>query len=443
MLILRATACSFLAACVAMRCSGQGRRPDASAGAATALSAAQPVIETLRGLRIVHLFGTAQERGRAHGERLAADIVSWVDAELTYRFGERRALLEQARRMLPRYISFPDEVGREIDAIHAGMLASGVDLTLAGFERPLDLDDLRLVNALDVFSAFGCSGFTVWGEQVEGGGVLTTRNFDWPCTGQHMVDDVIVLVQHPAEGHAVASVTLPGYVGVVTGVSADGVAVFLHVGSGRTGMPDSDAMPTAIAVREAVMRAESPAAIAALGAEMLEETSPPASYISRFVLPRVLQAKGADAVPAVVFETDLDGVRRRRENLAPCVVTNHFGAHEAGGDSGQRYERIAADLRRWQIDGDRRVSVAEAWDALASVSRASPRFGTLHSLVFRAEPWVFELALGRRDADGSIVAAPKAGAARRHVLTREQLFEPRRPKPALLESGEADRVDRR
>jgi hypothetical protein len=68
------------------------------------------------------------------------------------------------------------------------------------------------------------------------------------------------------------------------------------------------------------------------------------------------------------------------------------------------------------------VSPVEAWDVLATVDRGGKRsFGTLHALVYRHEPWCFELRVAELK-DGGLVAAPVS--ARRYVLTRAELFAP-------------------
>ena len=69
---------------------------------------------------------------------------------------------------------------------------------------------------------------------------------------------------------------------------------------------------------------------------------------------------------------------------------------------------------------DEQVDIDEAWRVLRSVERGGGRFfGTLHSLVFRHDPWCFELRVAEL-ADGGVVAAPSSG--RRYQLTRAQVF---------------------
>lgn len=380
-------------------------------------------IEQHEGLRILHVHGTPAERGYAHGFLLGHEIAAVAIAEFTARFARQQPLLQQVRGAFERLIDYPDDVRAEIEAVWAGLCASGADLDMPELERRFDLQDLRIANALDVFGLLGCSSFTVSGDGVEGGGVLTARNFDWPLTGPHLLDATILLVEHLPDGRATAAVTWPGYVGAVTGINRDGVAAFLHVGSAAvTFTPEPDSWPSAIALRALLTgaRADGGAATFDLAQELLGNTSPPAGYLMHVVLPRAPIDQG----PARVFETDRDSCVRGDSPGSVCVVTNHFqkrtDGRDASNDSLRRQQRVRAGIDQCQTSADHKVSIAEAWDLLAAVERGGGHaFGTLHSLVFRHEPWYFELRVGAMDGR-QVVAAP--ASARRHVLSRAQVF---------------------
>ncbi len=393
-------------------------------------------IDTVDGLRVVHVWGDAQQRGYAHGFLLAADVTTLVREEFAARFARLPGLLQQARGAIGRVVTFPDEVRTELEAVYAGVVAAGVSRDMPELEREFDLTDLLVANALDVFALMGCSGFCVWGEQAVGGGVLTGRNFDWPFTGQHMLDGTILLVQHPSDGRVVASVTWPGYVGSVSAVSSDGVAAFLHVGTGKlTRTPEPESWPTAVAA-QLLLRRFDPAAPAAgfdLAAELLGYTSPPAGFLTHVVLPR----PPADAAPVGLFEVDARKcVRADLPAGLPSVVTNHFLTRTDGRgaslDSVDRQKRIRTGLEQCLLADDRLVSVDEGWTMLRGGGHA---FGTLHSLVYRHEPWVFELRVAdlgvpTRDAANArrpVVAAPDS--RRSYRLRRDQVF-PRDPAAA-------------
>lgn len=397
---------------------------DAGASDSADLSARRGLhgaLERHDGLRVLRLWGTPTERGYAHGALLAEDIAAIMRQEFAARFASTPALLDQARAALARLIEYPEEVEQELDGLWQGVLASEVDLDMPALGRRFDRVDLGVANALDVFGLMGCSGFTVWGDEVVGGGVLTARNFDWPLTGAHMLEHTLLIVQELGDGRQVASLGWPGYVGTVTGVSADGVAASLHVGSARLRLPEPSSWPAAIAVRKLLASSARGEDRLAQAQAYIEYTSPPVGFLTHVVLPEA-PAQGA---PAVVFEADARRCVRGGLRDDVVVVTNHFTTRDDGagasGDSLARQAVLQQALQTCVELGDRRVDVGEAWRALAAVEAGGGRFfGTLHALVFRHDPWVFEVAVAALDEDGAVLAAPSGG--RRHRLSRAQVF---------------------
>jgi hypothetical protein len=385
-------------------------------------------LEDHGGLRVLRTWGTPAQRGYAHGFLLAAEIAAVARAEFTARFARQQPLLQQVRAMVPRLVAWPDDLRRELDALFDGLTEAGVDLQMPELERAFDRQDLLVANALDIFGLLGCSSFTVSGGQVAGGGVLTGRNFDWPFTGDHMLANTIVAVEHGAGGRAIASVTWPGYLGTVTGLSSDGVVVCLHVGSGKiTMLPEPESWPTAVAAR-AILEQVTATTADPFGKakELLGNTSPPAGFITRVAL-----ASPVAGAAAAVFEAD-----SRKCLLAPAaaalVTTNHFQGRSDGRaaskDSTDRAQKIRAGIERCLAGSDHQLTTASGWELLQSVDRGGGHaFGTLHSLMVRPAPWYFELRIARHDAQKGIVPATRSD--RRFVLARDELF------PAELPAG--------
>ena len=394
-----------------------GASPEGSPAAAVA---AHGRLERPAGLRLLRLWGTPEERGYAHGRLLAADIVANLSKEFVSQFAQRPSLLEQARAALPRLIDYPAELRRELDALWRGVLSEEPDLFMPAFGRAFDQQDLLLANAMDVFGLMGCSSFTMWGDEVDGGGVMTARNFDWHVTGEHIVNASLLIVQEHEDGRQVASFGWPGYIGTVSGVSGDGVAAYLHVGSARQAMPEPSSWPAAAAARMVLEAPETGDARLRRARELVEYTSPPAGFLTHVVLPAV----PASGVPAAVFETDTRRCVPGAPQPGPFVVTNHFRTREDGAaaraDSLGREERLQRGLTGCLEVGDLRVDAEEAWRMLSGVARGGGSyFGTLHSLVFRHDPWHFEARFAEL-REGAVVAAPRS--ARRYRLTREQVF---------------------
>jgi hypothetical protein len=380
-------------------------------------------VEEHGGIKLLRIWGTPAERGYAHGFLLGKEVAAVAIAEFTARFARQQPLLEQARMAVGRLIEYPEDVRAEIEALFEGLVASKADLQMPELERAFDLKDLLVGNALDVFGLLGCSSFTVWGEQVVGGGVLSGRNFDWPFTGKHMIEHTVLVVQHLPNGRAVASVTWPGFVGTVSGVSSEGIAAFLHTGSGKiTRTPEPGSWPSAVAARAILgeCKAADGVAVFAEARRLLGYTSPPIGYLTDLVLPKVPQGHA----PVAVFETDSESSVQGEETKGALVLTNHFRTRKDGrdpsNDSLNREQRVRTCIDGCLGVGDKLVSTEEAWTILESVQRGGGHaFGTLHSVVFRHEPWCFELRVAAHE-DKGLVAAPKS--PRRFALTQKQLF---------------------
>ena len=373
-------------------------------------------------LKVLRVWGTPTERGVAHGTLLAEEIVTLVRTEWTTRFSWKPALLDEGRRMAGRLIDWPEPMRTEIEAVYTGLVATKVSLKLEKFSRDMDLQDLLFANALDVFATLACSGFTAWGDRVEGGGVLSARNFDWPFTGSFLIENVVLLVQHPtgADTQPTASITWPGYVGAVTAINAAGEAVYLHVGSGKHTMaPEPESWPTAAAARHILERSH--ASLFDRAREALEYTSPPAGYLVRTIAGKVAE----DDVPTRVFEVDSRSVSESKPEAKGGlrITTNHYldrkDGRQAAFDSRKRFESVAKCVADYLAADDQMVNAEEAWAALDSVQRSGKRFGTLHSLVFRAEPWVFELGVGTIREDGGVATATRGP---RFKLERNAVF---------------------
>lgn len=379
-------------------------------------------LEERSGLRILRVWGTPQERGYAHGVLLGREIVHVLALEWQARFARMPEHLERMRAALPRLVAWPERIAAELRGLHRGVVASGARLRLDAVERDLDLRDLEVANALDVFAVLACSGFTLTGPAVAGGGVLTARNFDWPWTGPHLAEHTLLVVQEPGDGLAFASVAWPGYVGAVTAVNEAGVAVFVHIGNGRlSSAPRPGSWPTAVATREVLERG-SPGAALSVARAALAHTSPPASYTTRVVLP-VADAEGR---AEHLFEADVD-----RIVVSPgapvCVVTNHFLGRTPGRgaalDSVRRQEVLQGILAP-AAAGREPATAALAWEALGAVARDHRiAYSTVHSLVFRHDPWRFEVAIGQPQAGRRLVPAPRTTP--RFALSRAELFPDR------------------
>ena len=108
----------------------------------------------------------------------------------------------------------PDAYQRELNATFA-----------AGQGSQAEIDALVVANALVELRCFGqCSAFLVEPQRSANHEMLFGRNFDMPTYGA--LDRIVLLaVCRPARRHAFASVTWPGFIGVLSGMNDAGLAV--------------------------------------------------------------------------------------------------------------------------------------------------------------------------------------------------------------------------
>ena len=200
-------------------------------------------LEMFDGTRLLHLEGTPEEMGRQHGALLKPEIKRLVNkivygvgvgssfAKGRWFFGE----IEEAQRRLnpfidPRYLA-------EMDAI---ALATG-------HER----EEIRLANFFP--ELFHCSGFAIFGDATRGGTLYHGRILDY-LRGMGLEQNAVVIVSKPDKGHAWVNVSYSGFVGSVTAMNDQKVAIGEMGGRGEGNW---DGKPMAQLVREVMEKAGS------------------------------------------------------------------------------------------------------------------------------------------------------------------------------------------
>lgn len=368
-------------------------------------------LDEINSIRVVRVWGTPEEMGFAHGYLLADDIVTYLNESIAASVGEDAQAYAAALELVRGIVQVPPETKAEIAAILDGIRAKkgGLpDLKAPG--RPVQYEDLVVANAGDLTRAFACSGFTVWGDSAGDAGVITARNFDFAAFTRYALEPGLILVRAPAGKRKVATITMPGYIGVFTGLNEDGISAFLHDGDGpQLKSPNGRYTPLALALKDFAERA-TPADALDLAETVLRRVGPyPFSYMVRIAGPRA----GHDKPPARVFRIDASGIGENEPGRSRCITTNHYvgGNAVSQGGSADRYALIESALHG-------RVTPDSAWNALAAVAAGDPGCTTLHSLVIYPELRRLDVAFAR--LEGQPLPAP---LNRRSSITFDQLFE--------------------
>ncbi|UCG31711.1 MAG: hypothetical protein JSU68_08580, partial [Phycisphaerales bacterium] len=191
----------------------------------------------IEGLTVLRVWGTPAERGYAHGYLMAEQIAAVMDQYLKDGPLGEGSIERYEKRTLPRLAMM--KIDPEHEAEMRGIL-EGVEARLGGpaempiLGRPMRYEDIMAANCTGDLSRSGCSSFAAWGEMTSDGGTIGARNMDWPVI-QCLLDTQIILVNVPEPDSGRlgwVGITWPTYVGVNTGMNAEGLTVATHDAGG-------------------------------------------------------------------------------------------------------------------------------------------------------------------------------------------------------------------
>jgi isopenicillin-N N-acyltransferase like protein len=295
------------------------------------------------GLREVYLEGAPESIGADH-VRLLRDRMIANESELWNEYEHyvpwwiaRVGLLDYS---LVRYhgldAGVPDARRRELAAQALAFAPDPLAGRVATYQRLLFLDSLYdIALPLESSPVVGCTSFALAADRTALGHVIVARSFDFEG-GDAMDRDKAVFLVREAGAIPFASVAWPGFVGVVTGMNAEGVVVVVH--GARAGTPASEGIPVGFSLREAIAHARTTE-------EAVHVLASQSVLVSHIVF--VADARGsfaiverAPGVPAYV-----------RETMRSVAVTNHFEGPLAVDPKNARVRETTTTLvRRARID---------------------------------------------------------------------------------------------
>lgn len=300
----------------------------------------------IRGVRLVYLAGTPEEIGAQHTallyERMATDErVLWDGFAQLVPIPPARALMFDIGRVKYRNVvsSFPDARRRELAAEARAFVPDPYSGELPTYQRMVMLHALYdIALGFEQSPLLGCTAFGLGPEATVDGHTLFARAFDFEAADVFDTDKVVFLV-HEDGKIPFASVAWPGFVGVVTGMNAEGVALAVH--GGRAREPSVTGVPVAFSLREALASArDTNEAVAILSSQpvMVSHLVFVGDSAGHFAV-----VERAPGVPAHV-RTTFTGV-------GTASVTNHFEGPLAGDPRDTRVRETTTTLaRRQRID---------------------------------------------------------------------------------------------
>lgn len=273
-------------------------------------------MDVLGRVPVVHVYGTPRQMGAQYGTLLRRPLRALSRCLHAFLSDESRARMLGYARRNEKHL--PPDVREQLKAIAA---AAG-----------LPYDE---VVALNVVPKLSCSALAVWGRaRGPGGELIMGRNADYFSLG--FTDrGMLVVVQHPADGLAVASVNFLGMVGAFTGINARGVAFGNMLVFNAAGPEEQD---RGLSIQLAQHLAARRAATAPEMARILRS--------QQHVIP--MNVMVADAGQAIVVELGLKGTALRKGATGILVASNYFHspALHSAPERCPRYESLLDAARR-------------------------------------------------------------------------------------------------
>jgi hypothetical protein len=362
-------------------------------------------------VRVLSLWGSAGQRGYAHGYLLAEDILRGMSHDLDVILRGRGAqALRAITPIVERGFRFSAEETAELEGLLAGIRPAcrPGSRVLPALGREIRLVDLKLVSTVGDWYALGCSSAAVWGDRTEDGTATAVRNFDFRAIELLVRRPLVLVVAGDPDGARLGWIGIghAGGLGTFTGMNAEGVYAAIHDVHVRPEMRDlaQPNVPRLLAMRRLLEQ---------VPAKRASETAAtklrgwPTVYGNN-ILVATPDATGA---PAAVLEYDGRDARQEGVDLrlaaelgeaAPRFVacSNHHRQRSRGRCD--RYDRLTRGVLALRAGEKRDIA---AWFALAERSavpaagRTVPvgGFGTLHQAVARTgrrELWLRFLTPG-------------------------------------------------
>jgi hypothetical protein len=245
--------------------------------------------------------------------------------------------------------------------------------------KPEEIEALTVANSLIELRCFGlCSAFLVEPERSATGEMLFGRNFDVPSYGS-LDRLLLVVICRPAKRHAFASVSWPGFIGVLSGMNDTGLAIAcLDSGSAKDDSPVfCPGTSLSLTFRRILEECSS-----------VEEAQRLLAGARRTTW---MNLAACDRQRAVVLEITPKNVVKRQAEAHLLACTNHFRTPELGvWNECWRYRVLQ---RYWNRSEPFRWS--DVADALHRVNLGAD---TTQSMIFEPESPRLRLAIGQPPA---------------------------------------------
>lgn len=374
-----------------------------------------------KGLPIVQLAGDARQRGLAHGQLLAPQIIDFFRCYLLEDRLRTAATYERFAAFLQSNFRWPAPLRTELEGVLEGMQASGCDLRVPELGRPFGLTELMAINAYIGTRAMrsSCTQFACWGDRTAGtdvdGGTIAGRNMDGEIDLRRVtVSHFVLFAVAPSEPnqHRYVSMMWPGFVGTLTGFNEHGLHCMENAGGTGPGPIVEDMVAISWSQRQALATLDATAGPADFERILQQNGNSRggacnAGCIVLFATPNRSNPERPGSAPAWVLEGDRFGHASRLPMQASprlehaILASNHHHVYGADPDRpGTYFGRTPSFSSRWRYEA--------GGQKLASWARTGHKVGTLqmrellqtvahgtteHSVITRPDQREFDVAV--------------------------------------------------
>jgi len=224
----------------------------------------------VKGLKVLRVWGSHQERGYAYGNLMAVPIMELLDNYvMPALYSNNTAIYNYVRSYYQQKYINDQVIKDETGALIRGMRSAGVDLYNQILGRNLDSLDILMINSVPDLAALGkngpasspgCADLLSWGAatmEALNGGTLVTRHLDW-SNSVYLKKNSCIYVHFPSEDNEQnwAGFGFAGLIGALSGVNEKGTVTFQNQGNYASAAEGSGFYPINLAQRRGIELAD-------------------------------------------------------------------------------------------------------------------------------------------------------------------------------------------
>jgi len=346
-------------------------------------------LKTIKGSKVLHLWGTPEERAYSHGYLAGPQIMDWLNYVAIEYFAGSVSDYEDKVLEKQTHYTWPDEVKAELDAMLDGMEDSGTDLYSSLLGRFITRSDLY---ALQDWGEWWCSGATVWGKWTKNdelnGELIQGKNMDGETDLRKVtVNDLLIFANEPADTAKAKWIGLnwPGFIGEYNGMNQYGVTAVTHAGNSSANWEPTDLYTVPLIYREIMERAHSISeAVEIIFSHKCSAGGP--GVMGEIINMASPYSEAGEGYPAAVFEGDsYGGVVRYPDDVPPSdpytiLITNTFFKYKGGKPRPLakcgRYRDMAETLEQFRRKG-KTIGTEEMIKILQSATRGDTEYSDI------------------------------------------------------------------